>query len=135
MRKMHFGTAEDYTKALAAVVAEGVPEKHIELLRAHFEAPGHKRTARQLAQAVGYANYGGVNLQYGILAKRVASRLGVVEPPNGFWLFVLVEWASRVDPSGDTLFVLRAPVVEALKRLGYPWGRGLRYHGLDPTAP
>ena len=36
----------------------------------------------------------------------------------------LVDWASSQDPSGDTRFVLRGPVVEALKRLGYPWARG-----------
>lgn len=84
MIKKHFGTADDYTAALGAVIAEGVPEKHIELLRAHLEAPRHTATASQLARAVGYANYGGVNMQYGTLAHRVASRLGVVAPPNGF---------------------------------------------------
>ena len=34
-------------------MAEGVPEKHVDLLRAHFEAPGRKRTARQLAEVEG----------------------------------------------------------------------------------
>lgn len=123
MAKKQFGTAEDYAKALASVVAEGIPEKHISLLQAHFEAPGHTLTARQLARAVGYPNYNSVNLQYGTLARRVASRLGVVEPPNGFWLFVLVDWANIDDPSGETLFVLRIPVVEGLKCLGYPWAK------------
>lgn len=126
MTKEHFGTADDYTAALTAVVTEGVPEKHLELLRAHFEAPRHTATARQLARAVGYSNYNSVNLQYGTLAHRVASRLGVVEAPNDFWLFVLVNWAGSFDPSGDTRFVLRRPVIEALQRLGYPWATGVR---------
>jgi hypothetical protein len=56
---MHFGIAADYTRALAEVLAEGVPEKRAELLRAHFQAPGHKRTARKLAAAVGCAHLGG----------------------------------------------------------------------------
>jgi hypothetical protein len=126
MIKKHFGTVDDYAAALAAVIAEGVPQRHIDLLRAHYESPRHIATARQLARTVGYVNYGGVNMQYGTLAHRVASRLGVVEPPNGFWLFVLVDWASSSDPRGDTRFRLRAPVVEALQRLGYPWATGVR---------
>ena len=125
MTKTHFGTADEYTAALSAVVAEGVSDRQIELLRAHYKAPRHTATARQLANAVGYANYGGVNIQYGTLAHRIASRLGIVEPPNGFWLFVLVNWANSHDPSGDTRFVLRAPMIEALQRLRYPWAVGL----------
>ena len=88
MIRKHFGTADEYMAALRAVIAEGVPEKHIELLRSHFEAPRHTATARQLAAAVGYSNYNSVNLQYGTLAHRVASRLGVVEPPKAATLRV-----------------------------------------------
>ena len=84
-----------YAAALGAVIAEGVPPKHIELLQAHFEAPRHTATVRQLAKAVGYRSYRTVNMQYGTLAHRVASRLGVVERPNGFWLYVAVDWAAR----------------------------------------
>ena len=86
MMKKHFGTAEQYAAALTAVIDDGVPNKHIELLRAHLEAPRHTATASQLAKAVGYENYRAVNVQDGTFAHRVASRLGLVEPPNGFWL-------------------------------------------------
>jgi hypothetical protein len=123
---MNFGTAEDYTRALGTVIGEGLPVKHLHLLRAHCEAPKRKRTNDRLAKAVGYANYRAANLQYGRLAHRVATELGVRQKPNGFWLFVLVDWAhgvDRLDPKGHTYFVLREPVVEALRRLGYTWAR------------
>ena len=54
-------------------------------------------------------------------AKRVGQRLGLIEPPEGFWLFVLVDWAEG-DVSGDTPFVLRQPVIQALLRLGFVRG-------------
>ena len=56
MNKKHFGTADEYAAALAAVFRDGVPEKHIELLRAHYEAPRHTAAARQIAKVVGYVN-------------------------------------------------------------------------------
>lgn len=141
-RDGHFGTTNAYAVALGAVIDEGVPEKHLELLRAHFEAPQHTATASQLARAVGYPNYKSVNLQYGRLAHRVANRLGVVEHPvcprvrgrnKGSWLFVLVDWA--VEQSGDTRFVLRQPVIEALQRLGYPWATGAKSSKRMKPAP
>ena len=117
-----FGTAVDYTRALQAIVAEGIPHRHTALLQAHFDSPQHTATARQLAERVGYASYRGVNLQYGTLAHRIGERLGLAEPPRGFWLFVLADWAAERDVSGDTAFVLRQPLIEALLRLGFVRG-------------
>lgn len=84
-----FGTSSDYVKAFVALQGEGIAEEHVALLQAHFKAPNHTATWTQIAEVVGYANRNAVNLQYGTLARRVAHRLGIVEPPNGFWLFVL----------------------------------------------
>jgi hypothetical protein len=114
-----FGTADDYRRAFEALRAEGIPDNHLALLRAHYAAPDHTATWAQLAAAVGYANGSAVNLQYGRLARRVAERLGVTEPPNDFWLYVLAEWAANRDSaSGHTAFVLRRPAIEALQQLG-----------------
>ncbi len=118
MSEEQFGTADDYFSAFMTLQKEGIPEKHIALLQAHFKAPNHTATWAQLAEAVGYANRNAVNLQYGMLASRVARLLGFVEPPRGFWLNVLAGWAENTDPSGHTAFVLRRPVIEALTRLG-----------------
>ena len=123
-----------YARAITAALREG-PEKHRELLAAHFAAPRHTRTYSQLATDVGYATYGAVNLQYGILARRVAAGLGVFERPSeGFWGAVLVEWTGDYDPSGSR-FRLRPTVVGALESLGFSPRRETRpTEPLQPTA-
>jgi hypothetical protein len=118
MHEEEFGRTEDYIKAFAALLKEGIAETHVALMQAHFKAPQNTTTWAQLAKAVGYANGNAVNLQYGTLASRVAYYLGIPEPPEGFWLFVLVKWAEEMDSSGHTAFVLRRPVIEALTHLG-----------------
>jgi len=118
MSNEQYGSAEDYYRAFAALQKEGIPENHIRLLQAHYQAPHHTATWAKLASDVGYANGNAVNLQYGSLANRVAGHLHLVEQPDGFWLHVLVDWAKKKDSSGHTAYVLRRPVIEALSRLG-----------------
>src|SRR5690606_27418433 len=118
MNHEEFGTSDDYIRAFEVLVAEGIPDNHIALLRAHHAAPNHTATWAQLAEAIGYANGKAVNLQYGTLAGRVAREMGITEVPNGFWLDVLAGWADERDAvSGHTSFILRHPVIEALTRL------------------
>ena len=130
-----FGDVDAYVRALGEALTE-CPPKVEELPRAHYQARGHVRTYPQLAEMVGYANYGGVNSQYGRLARRVASGLGVTSlPEEGFWGIVLVEWAGSYDPSG-TRFRLRSQVVEALEQLGFAWAsRARSSKALHPTPP
>jgi 5-methylcytosine-specific restriction enzyme A len=119
MNDEEFGTADDYLRAFEVIRSEGFANNHLSLLRAHFAAPEHTATWGQLAATVGYTHGKAVNLQYGILAARVAELLGVDQPPKGFWLYVLAGWADEPEPvSGHTAFVLRRPVIEALTRLG-----------------
>lgn len=65
-----FGTVDDYTKALRAVIAKS--DKHLKLLRTHCEALDYNSTAAKLATAVGYPSYRTVNTHYGTLARQVA---------------------------------------------------------------
>ena len=118
MSQEQFGNADAYARPFEALRRERIPEKHIDLLLAHFKAPKHTATWSQLAEVVGYASGRAINLQYGTLAGRVARQLGLVEPPEGWWLFVLVDWAKKKDRSGHEAFVLRRPVIEALTRIG-----------------
>jgi hypothetical protein len=124
MNDTEFGTADDYTKALEAVVAKGLPDKHLAMLKSHCSAPHCTVTWAELAQHVGYPDFRTVNLQYGILAHRVAEHLGVNEAPNDFWLLVLVYWATEVGTEdGHQAFTLRGPVVDALQKLGISSGQ------------
>lgn len=119
MQDDELGTVDDYLRAFRAVQAEGLRDHHLAMLRAHFAAPNHTTTWEQLAKEMGYARGNAVNLQYGKLAEMIASQLGITEPPHGFWLHVLADWAAEPDPeSGHTAFVLRPVVIEALQRLG-----------------
>jgi hypothetical protein len=82
-----FGTTDDYCRAFKAIKIEGIADKHLALLQAHFNAPEHTATWEQLAAAVGYDGYRAVSLQYGRFAGRIACQLGLREKPpdpNGF---------------------------------------------------
>lgn len=125
MNSEEFGNADAYYKAFSTLLRAGIHENHSALLRAHYAATDHTTTWEALAQAVGYKRGAAVNLQYGLFAKRVAKAMGMLSPPRGFWLFVLADWGPSLDEeSGNTLFVLRRPVIEALQR-----------HGELPTRP
>jgi glutamine synthetase len=110
-----------HAHAISAVIAKGISEKEHAALLAHFRSPTHTSSAQRIADALGYRSYASVNSLYARLSRRVAEQLGVLQkPPEGFWLFVLAGWAEEREPeTGHTQFVLRAPVVRALERLGF----------------
>ena len=56
MHEEEFGASEDDTRAFATLLREGIAEKHIALMKAHFKAPYHTATWAQIAKAVGYAS-------------------------------------------------------------------------------
>ena len=116
----NFGSADDYYRALRALDDEGIHPTHRDLLRAHFAAPKHTVSWRELASSVGYPHAEPVKLQYGLFARRIAERLGVSRrQARGVWLNVLADWAPSLDPKGHTTFKLRPQVVAALGRMGW----------------
>jgi len=114
-----FGTVKEYQRAISAVLAAGVPARHVALLQAHLGAPRHSASCAELADAVGYASWRVVNFQYGALAHRIAAELGLFEPPNGYWANVLIDWSSTRNEIGHSRYTLRPQVVKALKILGF----------------
>jgi hypothetical protein len=64
-----------YKRALTRLQAEGIPQSHLKLLRAHYRAYEHTANATHLAKLVGYRNYRPVNLQYGKFGKRLTKAL------------------------------------------------------------
>jgi hypothetical protein len=113
-----YGTTADYEHALRAVLGRRVHPRHLAMLREHYLSPGHTTTWAALAGKVGYRTGNTVNTQYGTFAGRVAKELGVIDKPEGFWLYVLSKWAKTNDAKGHTQFTLRKPVCEAMKLLG-----------------
>lgn len=88
----------------------------LRFLEAHNEAPGRAMTATRLSEAAGYQAYGGVCLQYGLLANKI----GAVLKRRNANLQLLVEF---VRPGTQTnkhwILVMRPEFAEALEELGW----------------
>lgn len=114
-----FEAVDRYIFAFETVLKEGIRPKQKDILIAHYNSQNHTSTAQRLATSVGYLTFGGVNFQYGILARRIAELIGFEYPPMGFWLHVLADWADEPEAeTGHTAFVLRPAVVKALESVG-----------------
>ncbi len=94
---------------------------HCAMLKAHFHAENYTVTATELAEAAGYANYGGANLQYARIGKMLADYLRRELPThtNGspFPTAMLVEWHFK-NTEQTWYCTLRPEVVAALKVTG-----------------
>lgn len=96
-----------------------------DLLVAQYGAPEKTITASQMADAVGYQDYRGANLQYGLLARKVAEHVGF-QPPKG--KNGKIKWFTTLScgnqPSDETIdgqfeFVMHASLAKAVEQLGW----------------
>jgi hypothetical protein len=106
-------TQNQFVRALNEI---GLPSGRQQVfLREHANAPGRALTARKLAEAVGYQNYGGINLQYGLLAKRIGQALGIEDAR----LSILVDFVRpRAVTNSEWVLVMHPQFAEALKQAG-----------------
>ena len=111
-------SVEDYKTVLLAV-----NQNRIKLLLAHYHAPDRTLSATQLANAVGYASYRGVNLQYGKLGYEMGVSL-CYTPSESYkdgtpiWTWVLAT-GHESDRGGDWEWTLRPGLAQALEELGW----------------
>jgi putative restriction endonuclease len=110
--------ADRYVAAFRAV--SNITDRHIQMLRVHYNAPDRTVTAKQLAELVGYNSYSVVNAQYGRLARLIGEQLDYNPEPER--LGTLVRFDNRHD---EWHWVMRAEVAEALERLGWVEGVAL----------
>jgi hypothetical protein len=120
-REEEFGNVDQYLTAIRAAL-KVCSVRQSQLLWCHLQAKGHKTTWSTLATRVGYSNFNTVNLQYGKLASNIGKHLGISTKPrdrngNVWWLTILIWWDNDRTQDLHTEFLLRQPVVEALKRL------------------
>lgn len=101
--------ARDYLNAFRSISLTDVEK---DILRVHFSAPDGCQTARQLAMAVGFADWRGTNLRYGGLASRLCRALSVSPKTK---LSVLVDFYQAQEE--ECILQLRLPVIEALREL------------------
>ena len=110
-------SADVYRAGLVAV-RDRMTEKQFRMLRYHFLARGASATQRQLSVEVGYANYGGANLQYGIFAGKLADAMGVTV--NGDLVFLLSTFLTEPDVAeGEIQLVMRGALISAIESLGW----------------
>lgn len=107
-------TTSDFSNALRHIGKPG--GKQLTFLQAHFSSPGKASTATELARVVKYKNYGGINLHYGLLARRIGEAMG---RPNAT-LGLLIEF-NRPDSLTNAHWILsmRSEFAAALLELGW----------------
>ena len=112
-------TAAEYEAGLRKI-RDDMTLNQLLLLQRHHSAPGRSATARQLADHLGYANWGGTNLQYGLLAKKLAEAMGV--EVNGDLVYLLATFKREADVAeGEVQLVMRPQLAAALQSLKWVW--------------
>jgi len=105
------------TQAEFAHALRGIPVPHgrqLDFLREHAQAYQRRLSARQLAESVGYKGYRGINLQYGLLARRIAEALD----RNDARLGLLVKFDQK-NPGAEWRLEMRSEFAKALKQAGW----------------
>jgi len=111
-KKIEKLTADEYVTAFTAI-REQMTESDMQMLQAHYQSPDQIITATELANKVGFTNYGAANLRYGILASKLLEffqiRLDEYVKINAL--------AYLNNPNNEWEWTLRPQVVQALKKL------------------
>jgi hypothetical protein len=90
--------------------------RQLAFLPEHVKAPGRALTARCLAKAARYHDYRGINLQYGLLARRIGDILGRKDAT----LSLLVAFVRPKSVTNtEWVMVMHPQFAEALKRAGW----------------
>lgn len=115
----HFLLQLDFVKALKMLERPG--GQQTQFLRLHAQAKGLASTMRRLAQQVGYASCKGMNLQYGLLARKIASSAGLHKPDITTLVeFVVPKGRSAKNISNHKwILVMREPFAEELQAVGW----------------
>jgi hypothetical protein len=89
--------------------------RQMDVLAAHYNAPGRAATTTDLARQVGYEGYKGVNLCYGNLAAKIETLVGVRAPDEK----VLLLCEAEQDSEKHWVLTMRAEFAEGLRQAGW----------------
>lgn len=104
-------TKTDFDRALKTIGKPG--GRQIDFLREHVNAQGRALTAQRLADSVGYKDYRGINLQYGLLARKIGDVLG----RKNANLTLLVDFVRPKSVTNDEwIMVMHPQFATALKQ-------------------
>ena len=114
---------EEYSLAFRKLrFHEKLPESYVQILQAHYNAPGRRMTPTQLAEAANWENYSAVNLHYGLLGKMVCEELGYVPEDytsQGERNYTCgIAWGERETPESEWIWTMYDNLAQAIKELG-----------------
>ena len=116
--ELRLPTVAEYVTAFRAIEPD-ITDNQRAMLRVHHAAPARTMSATRLAEAVGFENYSGVNLQYGLLADKVARQLAL-DLADHVRVGILVEFVDPGHAANEHwLWVMRPNVAQALEDLGW----------------
>ena len=110
---------DQYIRGLR-LVEKSLHPNHRAMLMAHYKAKGHTLTATELAEAAGYANWRGVNLQYGLFADRLAKAMNWQKPDDAQYSYAIASFSKPTEREEDWLWHMHPQLVKAIEHLG--WG-------------
>ncbi len=115
--KLQVPSKDEYKTAFQNLEAE-ISADELKMLKANYDAPERTITAEIMSEAMGYASFGGANLQYGKLAGKLCSQLNL--NPE-YKVEVLCKFVAP-KAQGDNihwLWIMRPEVAQALKELNW----------------
>ncbi len=119
--------ARDYEEALRALsAADRLNEKHLAMLKCHFEARNRTASYRKIGEAVAY-DHNTAKLQYGHVGKLIGEAIGMdfarlfSDDPNSevFRSSAIGAGSHYVDDAGEFQLVMHHELAKALDKLGW----------------
>jgi hypothetical protein len=107
-----------YQQAFRAIRSE-LSDGQWAMLCAQYLAPSHTITATELANAAGYKNFRGANLQYGKMGTLLREALGYWDNETQSSYVLSLFYPPNTAGNSDWLFAMHDEVVKALKGLGW----------------
>lgn len=105
----------EYVEALRSI-EPNITDKQRAMLVCHASAPGQQLTMSELAMRVGYPNYGAANLQYGLLAGKLADAIGISRPRHLVYVFASFDNDPGTSHSRAHMY---PELLAALQQLGW----------------
>lgn len=106
---------EEYVQALRSLES-GITEKQRNMLVGHAMAPEQALTMSELAVLVGFPTYSAANLQYGLLAGKLADAMGIPRPK--YLVYVIAGFDDDPDTSQSRAHMY-PELYAALQELGW----------------
>ena len=120
---INLASVNEYVNAFNEIKSD-FTDGHQSMLSANYHATNHTSTTKNLAIAAGYKSYRGVNLQYGILGRKLAESRNWSSPQHSDGsTFIPSEFLVKWDKRNDGWYcILHQQVVEALEITGLTGG-------------